>query len=60
TESDYDDFDKYRQTLFNALTADMFTADTIVIGQSLNDRHLKELVKKVVGLRNEGVQSRVF
>ncbi|NVM98523.1 SIR2 family protein [Arthrobacter sp. SDTb3-6] len=60
TESDYDDFDKYRQTLFNALTADMFTADTVIVGQSLNDRHLKELVKKVVGLRSEGVQGRVF
>ena len=60
TESDYDDYDKYRQTLFNTLQLDMFTADTVIIGQSLNDRHLKDLVKKVCSLRQEGVQSRVI
>lgn len=60
TESDYDDYDKYRQTLFNMLQQDMFTADTIIIGQSLNDRHLKELVKRVCGLKQEGIQARVF
>lgn len=60
TETDYDEFDKYRQTLFNALQADMFTADTVIIGQSLGDRHLKELVKRVAALRAEGVQSRVY
>ncbi len=60
TESDYDDYDKYRQTLFNALQTDMFTADTLIIGQSLNDRHLKDLVKRVCSLRQEGVQARVF
>ena len=60
TESDYDDYDKYRQTLFNSLQSDMFTTDTVVIGQSLNDRHLKQLVKRVCSLRQEGVQGRIF
>lgn len=60
TESDYDDFEKFRQTLFNGLRSDMFTADTIIIGQSLGDRHLKELAKQVIGLRAEGVNTRVY
>ncbi|MBF4615420.1 SIR2 family protein [Curtobacterium sp. VKM Ac-1376] len=60
TESDYDDFERYRQTLFNSLQGDMFTGDTVIIGQSLADRHLKELAKQVVALRAEGVNTRVF
>lgn len=60
TESDYDDYDQYRQTLFNSLTTDMFTSDTVIIGQSLADRHLKELAKKVIALRAQGVSTRVF
>jgi hypothetical protein len=60
TESDYDDFEQYRQTLFNALTQDMFTSDTVIIGQSLGDRHLKDLAKRVASLRNQGVSTRIF
>lgn len=60
TESDYDDHEKYRQTLFNSLRSDMFTADTVIIGQSLKDRHLKDLVKEVCNLRTEGVNTRIF
>jgi NAD-dependent SIR2 family protein deacetylase len=60
TESDYDDYEKYRQTLFNALTQDMFTSDTVIVGQSLADRHLKDLAKKVISLRAEGISTRVF
>ncbi|PZE89745.1 hypothetical protein DEJ00_10355 [Curtobacterium sp. MCLR17_039] len=60
TESDYDDFEKYRQTLFNSLRTDMFTADTVIVGQSLADRHLKDLARRVTALRAEGVSTRVF
>ncbi|MET4703391.1 SIR2 family protein [Frigoribacterium sp. UYMn621] len=60
TESDYDDFEQYRQTLFNSLVQDMFTSDTVIVGQSLSDRHLKDLAKRVVGLRPQGVATRVF
>lgn len=60
TESDYDDYAKYRQTLFNSLTTDMFTADTVIVGQSLADRHLKDLARRVVDLRSQGVSTRIF
>ena len=60
TESDYDDYEQYRQTLFNALQQDMFTSDTVIIGQSLADRHLKDLAKKVVTLRSQGISTRIF
>lgn len=60
TESDYDDYEQYRQTLFNALKQDMFTSDTVIVGQSLADRHLKDLAKKVVSLRAQGISARIF
>lgn len=60
TESDYDDHERYRQSLFIALSQHMFTSDTVIIGQSLKDRHLKDLARKVVSLRGQGVSSRVF
>ncbi|MHA7145368.1 SIR2 family NAD-dependent protein deacylase [Arthrobacter sp. TmT3-37] len=60
TESDYDDYRLYRQTLFNGLTQDMSTCDTVIVGQSLSDRHLKDQVKQIIGLRSQGVATRIF
>lgn len=60
TEADYDNHEQFRQILFNSLTQHMFTSDTVIIGQSLGDRHLKDLARRVVSLRQEGVASRIF
>jgi hypothetical protein len=60
TENDYDELEAYRQSLFNTLRSTMVNLDTVIVGQSLADRHLKELAKKVASLRQEGVQGRVF
>lgn len=60
TESDYDDYRTYRQTLFNGLTQDMSTCDTVIVGQSLADRHLKDQVKQTIALRAQGVNTRIF
>ncbi|MGE3876616.1 MAG: SIR2 family protein, partial [Parvibaculaceae bacterium] len=60
TEHDYEEFDRYRQSLFTNLQSLMFTNDVIVIGQSLRDPHLHKLVREVLDLRQEGVDSRVF
>jgi hypothetical protein len=54
TESDYDDMREYRQTLLNALQMDMQTSDTLIIGHSLRDVHLRNLAKDVAGLRTQG------
>ncbi len=60
TESDYDDVGRYRQALFASLEANMHTSDTLIIGQSLRDRHLRDLAKKVASLSGEGIPGRVF
>ncbi len=60
TEGDYENFKSYRQSLFSTLAAALQTQDVLIIGQSLRDRHLSDLVKEVLALRNEGLPGRVF
>ena len=60
TELDYDEVGEYRQALFSSLQNHMLTANTLVVGQSLRDAHLRDLAKTVAGLRQQGVQGRVF
>ena len=60
TEADYDGFEAYRQVMFNSLRQNMLTGDTIIIGQSLRDPHLRTLAKDVAALKQQGVQGRIF
>ncbi|QNG36552.1 hypothetical protein F1C76_08085 [Geodermatophilaceae bacterium NBWT11] len=60
TENDYDSFAEYRQSMFDALRTNMYTGDTLIIGQSLRDHHLRAMAKDVAALRTQGVQGRVF
>lgn len=60
TELDYDEVSDYRQALFSSLQLGMMTANTLIVGQSLTDAHLRDLAKKVSGLRQQGIQGRVF
>lgn len=60
TELDYDEVEAYRDALFSSLQTHMYTANTLIVGQSLKDAHLRDLAKKVGALRRQGVQGRVF
>jgi GTPase SAR1 family protein len=61
TERDYDDVAQYRQALFNSLKSSMMTNNTLVVGQSLRDAHLRSLAKEVGVLRQtQGGAGRVF
>lgn len=61
TEEDYENFDDFRQAAFRVLAADVVTKDVLVIGQSLNDQHLKDLIREALNLRsNAGTPGRVF
>lgn len=60
TENDYEEFSDYRQALFNSLNQNMSVGDTLIVGQSLADRHLKDLVKTVKDLKNQGISGRIF
>lgn len=61
TERDYDQVEEYHEALFTALAAEMLTCDTLIIGQSLADKHLKELAKRASKLNaNSGTPGRVY
>jgi hypothetical protein len=60
TESDYIEFERYRQALFSSLQTAMLTKDVLIIGQSLRDRHLQDLVRRVLNSKQEGSVGQVF
>jgi hypothetical protein len=60
TEQDYEDFANYRQSMFSLLQSALLTGDVLVIGQSLRDPHLNELVKRVLTYKAEGAPGAVY
>jgi NAD-dependent SIR2 family protein deacetylase len=60
TEQDYEDFEKYRQSLFSLLQACLLTQDVLIIGQSLRDRHLSDLIKRVLNYKQEGAPGNIY
>src|ERR1035441_1380952 len=61
TERDYEALSEYREALFSALKFNMITNDTLIIGQSLRDVHLRNLARQVSELSaNSGTAGRVF
>jgi hypothetical protein len=61
TDRDYDLVSGYHQLLFTALASEMLTCDTLIVGQSLADAHLKDLAKRASQLNQEaGTPGRVY
>lgn len=60
TEQDYDDCERYRQSLFSLLESYLLTGDVLIIGQSLRDRHLSDLIKRVLKYKLEGAPGDVY
>lgn len=60
TEQDYEDFDKYRQTLFQKLNLHLLSGDILVIGQSLRDPHLADLVKRALKFKEQGAPGEIY
>ena len=60
TESDYVEFERYRQALFSSLQTALLTKDVLIIGQSLGDRHLRDLIRRVLSSKLEGSAGQVF
>jgi SIR2-like domain/AAA domain len=60
TESDYVDFEKYRQAMFASLQAALLTKDVLIVGQSLRDRHLQDIVRRVLHAKLEGSVGQVY
>jgi GTPase SAR1 family protein len=53
TENDYIEATKYRELLFNRLTDELVDNDIIVIGNSLSDPHIEEIITKISKFREE-------
>ncbi len=61
TEDDYETHQKYRQSLFAELNASLFSdGDVLIIGQSLRDRHLSDLVRQVLDAKQQGAPGAVY
>lgn len=45
TENDYDEYESYRQALFQRFALDTLSMDVLVLGQSLRDKHLRDQLK---------------
>ena len=53
TESDYDDATEYREALFDALKNDISGSSLVIIGYSLSDVHIKEIINRAIELNNK-------
>ncbi len=61
SEHDYEEFSKYRQSMFSLLETALLTGDVLIVGQSLTDRHLSDLIKRVLKYKSEeGAPGEVF
>lgn len=53
TESDYDEFETYREVLFKKLDLDLSSKDFVVIGHSLRDPHIKKYMDTAARLHRQ-------
>lgn len=60
TEDDYEEYGQFRQTLFSSLKSALLIGDVLVIGQSLRDRHLSDLVKEILRAKLEGAPGQTY
>lgn len=60
TEQDYEDYKKYRQSLFSSFDNSLMTGDVLILGQSLRDKHLAEYVKAALSAKDQGLPGNVY
>jgi hypothetical protein len=53
TESDYDNASDYREILFDALRYDLHGSSLVIIGYSLADEHIKDIVNRAIEINNK-------
>jgi len=53
TESDYDNTIDYREALFSSFSNDLSGANLIIIGYSLSDPHIKDIVNRSININNK-------
>lgn len=60
TERDYEDHKSYRQAMFSNFKNDLFNNDVLIIGQSLRDQHLYDVVKEAIAATEQGAPGKVY
>jgi hypothetical protein len=62
TQTDYDSTGEYREALYTRLRNDLNPgAQAVIIGQSLNDNHLRDLIEDVISINKKvGAGGRIF
>lgn len=62
TQTDYDDTSEYRAALYSRLKDDLNPgSQAVIIGQSLNDTHLRDLIEDVISTNKKvGAGGRIF
>lgn len=55
TESDYDEYERFRQLVYRRLSLDLATHDVLILGHSLRDRHLRDNIKQAISLRRQAL-----
>lgn len=53
SESDYDLTSDYRETLYDSLKADLNGTDLVIIGYSLSDPHIKDLITRALEINSK-------
>ncbi|QYJ89737.1 SIR2 family protein [Shewanella halotolerans] len=53
SETDYDNTSEYRESLWDAFKHDINGSNVIIIGYSLADTHIKELVSRAISINNK-------
>lgn len=57
SEADYDNASDYREAIYDALKYDLSGANLVIIGYSLADEHIKDIVKRTVEINNKSYNS---
>lgn len=61
TEADYEEYASFREILFRQLEMDLAVCDVLVLGQSLRDRHLRDLLAEAANLKaRRGAPGRLY
>lgn len=60
TEDDYENYKRTKQIIFSSFEGALLTSDVLIVGQSLRDRHLYDLVRDCLLARAQGAPGRVF
>lgn len=53
SETDYDNTSEYREALWDAFKHDLNGSSVVIIGYSLADQHIKELVRRAISINNK-------